>query len=510
MRSHSGGDDLLRAYINSVEYNALWDFSISEQTGNKTSTEISVEVDGQPFPVSGDIIELKDGETTLFWGTCGIPKSPEYQTGLERNIYTITCGNANTILAYRIANVAYQNYSITEIVQALYDKYIAEEGITLASISNIDVSLEVYTAADRNLQDALNELADLVGAVWEVTPDREFYFVVEENFPVFSEVISPSFLLGSGLQHTTKDYKMRTVQYISGATDYTSQQTEIYTYTEDIEAFNLVFPVANRPAISVNGDPVPTDKIGIAGIDDDTPGIAFLFTSGSATVQYVTDSEYLSIGDKVLFSYIGIFPIRISVSNSEKIAEIAEKTGTSGRREMVQIANDISTQSDAVQLAQSLLKQFETYTGEVNLWLLSDQLYRLGMSLNDVKLLTQITFDLPAFGVSGKYVIVERTLSPAYADMSDAERKFRVDLRMVDRDYIKSYGETISDLRRDINQLSIRAEDIVISVESVIETLQCTEEQQYNMDNAYYATTQIENGSLFAPCDLGNTVYPAP
>lgn len=501
---------MLKAYINGTEYNALWEFSISEQTGNKTSTDISVEVENQAIPVSGDIIELKDGDTTLFWGTCGIPESPEYQTGLERNIYTITCGNANTILSYRIVNVAYQNYTITEIVQALYDRYISAEGIILGTISNIEVTLEVYTAADLNLQDALNELADLVGAVWEISPNKEFFFIIEENFPTFPKTISPEFLLGSGLQHTTKDYKMRTVQYISGATDYTSQQIESYIYTEDLEAFNTVFPLASRPGISVNGEPVPAEKIGVSGINDETPGIVFLYTIGSTTVQYVADSNFLTIGDKVLFSYIGIFPIRISVSNSEKIAEIAAKTGTSGRREMVQIANDISTQADAVQLAQALLKQFETYTGEVNLWLLSDQLYALGMTLDDVKLLTQFTFDLPMFGVNGKYVVVERTLSPAYADMSDAERKFRVELRMVDRDYIKSYGETISDLRRDINQLSIRADDIVISVESVIETLYCNEEQEYHFANAYYATTQIENGSLFAPCDLGNPIYPSP
>lgn len=469
-----------------------------------------MEVDGQPVPVSGDIIELKDGEATLFWGTCGIPESPEYQTGLERNIYAITCGNANTILSYRIANVAYQNYTVTELVQALYDRYISAEGISLGKISAIDVTLEVYTAADLNLQDALNELADLVGAVWEVTPERTFFFVVEEDFPAFPKVISPDFLLGSGLQHTTKDYKLRTVQYISGATDYTSQQTESYTYTEELEAFNTVFPLAGRPGITVNGTPVPPEKIGLSGADEESPGVAFLYSPGSTTVAYNADSELLAAGDTVTFSYIGTFPIRISAANTEKIAEIAEKTGTSGRREMVQIANDISTQADAVQLAQSLLRQFETYTGEVNLWLLSDQLYALGMTLDDVKLLTQFTFDLPIFGVSGKYVVVERTLSPAYADMSGAEGKFRVELRMVDRDYIKSYGETISDLRRDINQLSIRAEDLVVSVESVVETLACAETQRYHTANAYYAVTQAENGSLFAPCDLGNPVYPSP
>ena len=118
---------MLTAYINGTAYQAERDFYISEQSGNKTSSEIAVLVEDQPIPVSGDIIELKDGTTTLFWGTCGIPKSPKYSTGLEQNIYRITCGNANSILANRIVNVAYQNYTVTQIVNDLYTNYISQE-----------------------------------------------------------------------------------------------------------------------------------------------------------------------------------------------------------------------------------------------------------------------------------------------------------------------------------------------------------------------------------------------
>ena len=57
----------MKALINGIEYDAQINFSISEQTGNKTSSDISVVVNNQPFPVSGDIIELKDdNENTIF------------------------------------------------------------------------------------------------------------------------------------------------------------------------------------------------------------------------------------------------------------------------------------------------------------------------------------------------------------------------------------------------------------------------------------------------------------
>ena len=502
----------LYAYINGTQYQALWDFEISEQSGNKTSTSISVLVEDQPIPVSGDIIQLVDvtdtGQTVLFWGVCGIPKSPEYQTGLEAQVYDITCGNANTILSYRIANVAYQGYTITQIVQALFNSYIVSEGITLGQISEMDLTLDVYTAKDMNLQDCLNELADYVGAVWEIRPDRSFYFLAEQDFPQFPQTMDMGFFFGGGLQSTTKDYKLRTVQYISGATDYTSTQTETYTYDGEQQAFSLVFPVASQPVITVNGETVPPDRIGVSGLSSSDPNIVFTFSFNSQVVSYNTGSNYLKQGDIVVFSYTGIFPIRVVVQNDSKIAQIAALTGTSGRREMVQLANNVTTQADAITLANSLLQQFESYTGEVKFFIFSDQLAALGMTLKDVDLLTQMTFNLPSLGIVGSYVIVERTLTPAYANMTDAENKLQVDLRLVNRDYVKSYGETISDLRRDINQLAIRADDIVVNVQSVRETEALGEQTVYSFGNVLYAETDFQNGSLFAPCDFGLPAYP--
>ena len=90
-------------YINGIEYQALRNFTITEQTGNKTLSTISVLVESQPVPVAGDVIELKDdSNNTIFWGTCGIPKSPKFSTGHETQIYEISCNNANSILANRI------------------------------------------------------------------------------------------------------------------------------------------------------------------------------------------------------------------------------------------------------------------------------------------------------------------------------------------------------------------------------------------------------------------------
>lgn len=293
--------------INGEVYETENDFSISEKSGNKTSSSVSVLVNGQPFPQAGDIIEMQNDGETFFWGTCGIPKTPKFKTGNEALLFSIKCGNANDILSYRIINVAYQGYTVTQIVQAIFNQYIVAEGITLGEISQVDITVDVYTAKDMNLQDALNELSDLVGAIWRIDENRKFWFVGEEDFPAFPQTINQSFLLGTELQKTTKNYKQRTVQYISGATENTTEQVETFLYEKDQNTFVLSFPLAKRPQISINGTPVPDEKIGIAGIDSTDPNLWFMFSYNSANVN-ITPGEFISPGDTVVFFLYWHFP----------------------------------------------------------------------------------------------------------------------------------------------------------------------------------------------------------
>lgn len=494
----------MKAFINGHFYNAEMDFDISEQIGNKTSSRISVVIEDQPFPMAGDVIELQsDDGTPIFLGTCGIPKSPKYQTGLEKKVYSITCGNANSILANRIINVAYQGETITTIIQNLFDQYISEENITLGSISNIDVKMEVYTAADFNLQDALNELADLVGAVWKVDNHKRFWFVTQEDFPKFPKVISEQFLLGTDLQHATKDYYTRTVQYVTGATDVTTQQTENYTYDGEQSGFTTVFPISQKPKMFVNGEAVPSDLIGVNGIDDKDENIAFAFSFNSQTIA-IKNKDYLEKGDVVTVQYIGMFPIRVVAYNQSKIDEVAALTGTSGKREQVYLAADIATMSDAMQLAQSLLNQFSEATGEVTFWLLQSQIEALGLSVSDLDIFTQITFDLPSLGINGDYVITERSLSL----YSLPTENYKISVKLCNRNYLKSYGETISALYRDISQLYVRQDEIVINQPNFAEKESLTEDFQFGLSIPHQCIGSVMYGQLFNPQSFTQWWYP--
>ena len=134
---------MIQAYINNIPYDMTRDFLLTDMVGNKSTSEITVRVDDQPLPRAGDMVEIKDDDTVLFWGMLGIPQSPKYTTGNEWRVYTMTAGSANAFLSRRIINEAFKRYTVSEIVRVLFDNYIAEEGITLGA--------EVYRNFDSRL-----------------------------------------------------------------------------------------------------------------------------------------------------------------------------------------------------------------------------------------------------------------------------------------------------------------------------------------------------------------------
>ena len=510
---------MLRIYINETEYErAETNFQISDKIGNVTSSDIGVLVEpGMQVPRAGDMVEIIEDSTMerVFWGICGIPKSPAFSTGNEPRLYRITCGNANSILGRRIVNVAYQGYTVTEIIQRYFENYISMEGIALGLISDIDVEIEIYTAANYNLQVALDELAELVGATWQITTDREFYFVAEADFPKFPRVIDMDFLLGTDLQETTNGRKLRTVQYIAGATDITDTQEEKFNYTGDQQTFVTSFALIREPEIFVNGVQVPPALVGINGIDDNNPNILFSFSFASQVISYKGD-DFLAAGDEVKIVYVGQFPIRIAAYNDEKIQEIAEHTGTSGFIEDVYIASNVKTSADANQLAQSLIAQFENVTSELKWWMRSDQLRELGaangleLDIDSVRVLMQMSFNLPEFGIVGDYVIVERRLTLISPEVDNFEDGVRIDLKLANRDYLKSYAQVLSDLRRNVNQLMIRNEDVVVQSSYVVERKGLAEDVQTGEGTAHRPVATITNGAAFAPSAFDFSFLPTP
>jgi hypothetical protein len=479
---------VIMAYIGGIAYKLAADYTISEQAANKIASNISVILDaGQPIPQSGEIIEIRDDDVgeVYFLGVCGIPKSPKYSSPYDVKTYSITCSNANGILARRVVNVAYQGYTVSQIVQGLFDEYISKEGFTLGAISDVPIKINIYTAADYGLQYCLDELAEYVSGAWYCTNDRKFYFIAEEDFEPFPRTIDKDFLPITALEIKVKDTDLRTSQTISGGRSETAEQQEEFTYNGDDNNFTLSFSLSKKPGISINGTDVPPERIGVKGLNDTDSSYMFLFAFDSAVLSYNTlyagtSPPPLAVGDVLQVRYVGFYPIRAVVQNAGAIAEIAAKTGTSGIIDNVKIDKTVRDLDDAVRLGNALLENYGATRTEISGWFTVLEAQKMGLQFSDFALLRRWRFNLPEYGVVGDFVLTERTLAP-FIKCGGVEN-LKMTLKLVDRAYLRSYGQIFDELSKATSQLSIREDDVIIDVKVTTEERVLAEDTETNND----------------------------
>lgn len=521
---------MLYAYINTLvngqvvetRYKMATDFDLTEQTANQTQTNIKLLVeDGQPFPRANDIIEVRDDEddTVYFYGVAAIPKSPKYTHLHDPKLYTIACRNGNGILARRVVNLAMQKKYIHEVVQYIFDNYIAQEGFSLGTISTTAVKLDKYTASDMRLDLALDELAGYVGGTWTVTNDKKFNFIAQGDFLPFAHTINRDFVIGADIQRVEKDIDMRTVQIVKGMQEKTSAQTESFTYDGETNVFPTNYPVAEMPQIMVGQKVVSGDSIGTVGLDTNK---AFVFTYNASGIQYNPMTIYftdgttgtLASGDTVTVVYVGLYRIRVTRRNQAMVTEIALKTGTSGMIEAVELNNTVTTRSDAAKYADGFLTQFSQSQNEVTFWDYERHLADMGVSLSDLQLHTKLTINLPEIDIVGDYVITERKIRPVLRKVGGENiyEGLRIDFKLKDRAFMKSYADVMNDYQKDKATLTIRGDDVVLDATEIDDSVAFDENTALGLNyfNPIYPTCNTQyaaNNELASPVALPDSMY---
>lgn len=521
---------MLFAYINTLvggqvvetRYKMATDFDLTEQTANQAQTNIKLLIeDGQPFPKANDIVEVRDSEdgTIYFYGVAAIPKSPKYGSIYDPKLYTIACRNGNGILARRVVNLALQKKYIHEVVQYIFDNYIAQEGVTLGVISTTAIKLDKYTASDMRLDLSLDELAGYVEGTWCVTNNKVFNFIAQGDFVPFAHTIDANFFIGADIQRTEKDIDMRTVQIVKGMQEKTAAQTESSTYDGEENTFPTNFPIAEMPTIKVGDKTVANTSIGVVGLDSNK---AFIFTYNASGVQYnpmvvhFTDgtSAALASGDVVTIIYVGLYRIRVTRRNQSMVTEIALKTGTSGMIEAVELNNSVTTRSDAAKYADSFLAQFSQSQNEITFWDYERHLASMGISLSDLPLHTLLTFNLPEIDIVGDFVIVERKIKPVLRKIGGVNvyEGLRVDFKLKDRAYMKSYADVLNDYKKDKATLTIRGDDVIVDATEIDDSVAMGEGVSVDLKyfNPIYATCATQfaaNNELASPVALPDSMY---
>jgi hypothetical protein len=452
----------IKILIGTVEYRATDTYSISQQMGAISST--TLDVVGTPAPLSMQDITILIDNVPFFWGIIQTVGSPSYSSGKEVQKYRLTVQSGEVVLQNRLASEAYEGTTFThEIVQDLFTKYIAGEGVTLGEISTTDYSYEGYNISFTQLSQIIQELADDIGGSWYISADKKFYFLTRQ---AFVQIAAPEHI--TDLKLDEEKGQLRTVQNITGSTEDTGQQTENAVWLTDQSSWLLGYAVSKIGGFTINAG---IAGYGVLGVDDSDVSKTFLYQIGSNIITLNPSATIKpAAGQICVCVYTGYYDILCTESNDSLQAEIAALNGTSGKIENVYTDETLLNFADADAKAISLLAQY----GEREKTL-SCRLH----DINDSAPLVMWAIDKPALGIVGQFAITERTIN------SFGVNDVWCSVTLKNKNFFARYGQVL------VNKKKTVGKDVKVYKNSSVSDLLYVSDV-VNIDNAgllYYPTS---------------------
>lgn len=433
----------LRLYIGGTEYRTTDRYNIREQVGQTATAQVFALLGENDLPVTQQRLQIreKDGVTVVYTGIIQSIDPPQWSTGFETYLLTLNVKSLDIIFDNRIVNEAFENMTTTDIVDQLFDTYLLEENLTKGTIGTFGRSYEKYIASGLTLRKVLNELGDSVSAAARIDENGEFTFTASDEF---QEVTPPTHL--SKLRKAEDGSGLVTVQRLTGASEETSLLTESTTWAANQSQFTLGYQVSSVSGVTINGSPA---GVGLRGVDESDPAITFLWRYGENNITVNPDATTKpATSDIVAVVYYGFFGIEIISENEVLKTEIAELAGTSGKIESMVIDSSITTFDDGQDRADDLLAQKGTREETISGFYVSDT-----FSLSSLLNLWELSY--PDIDIEGRYVIVERKIIDFGPD------QYKITIKAKNKNFYSRYGTVLEKNDTQVNNLSIRTDDLV-------------------------------------------------
>lgn len=446
----------LSCFINDVEYKMSRRFDIREQVGQPSFTSIEVKLESNPLPVTHTLVELKENGSPFYCGLINNVDTPIYSTTFETDIVPLQLISFDTIFTRRLVSGVFTNKNTHEIVTEIFNEYLVEEGLTLGTIEVFDRLYENYVVPNLRMSDVFQELGDDVGAVAKISVDKVFSFVSKNNFPT---ITPPTKISRLRLSESGQDLK--TIQRISGAKAETSLQTKVVTWVSGQTNILLGYQLSQEPSITIDAVPV---EVGQLGIDDNNVDKTFLWAAGNNTVV-LNDNATVKPdpGDIVSTIFRGFYNIDIISENEDLKTEIAGISGTSGKIESILIDTSITSETDGESLGDNLLAEKGQREKTVTL---------MCKDITSSSLLNSWPLNYPDLNIQDTFIVVERTIR----DFVDDE--YMINVKLKNRGFYSRYGTSFNKNTKEINNLSVRTDDLILKTSNIIETIQIVDEVQ--------------------------------
>ena len=274
-----------------------------------------VDLPGTAVYYQGQPVQIYDPDSVLvFGGVIDTPETGRYAPSGEL-LHPIRCADYHYFADKRLVAESYEDKTCGFIVDDIYDKYLAAEGIT---IGNIELGATLVEAIFNYVRvtDVYDALAEKAGMIWFIDEQKALYFQDRATTPAPWTLTGDDIEKHSGrLSGANPLYRNR--QYIRGGRGTTAVQTETFTGDGVTVAFTVGFPLERVPTVTVNA---VGQTVGIKGID---VAKQCYWNKGDATITFAAAPGAVA----VVIQYYGQFNILVL---AEDIGEIAAKKAIEG------------------------------------------------------------------------------------------------------------------------------------------------------------------------------------
>ena len=389
---------MINVYINGEQrpdLRVITGGSLEQTEAHVTSSSVSIALDiGSADLREYDYIRFSENSTTIFAGTIlSIAQRDFGNPTLLYKVYDLVLASNADYLANVFVDMSFPSgASVTQILMGnhqgdtWYDSTLGEfygivpvrvanEGIatgTIDDFSNVVLSDPAYLWG-QPVSSVLDQLADVAGGWWEVTPDKVFNMrltssrqtapmALTESADAYDvQVARDAYTMYSAVRVVGGDGKGQYDEYQIRKNGVTGLRFERISDTVirsryPLFSINTVYNIgSNRPAN------VPyVVKVGFEGIDNDNPecqalmnygGYEITLKEGYAWLNITSDTSYIQVNGNLLIQ------VYSRLIDSDIAAQIREQRGGTGIIEYVIEDESITDFSDAALTAEAFLRQ---------------------------------------------------------------------------------------------------------------------------------------------------------
>lgn len=417
--------------------------SLEQTSEHASSSDITIRVPADADPIKEcDYIQIYDGDTIIYAGTVlkceqeGFPITPPWRlytlslasnSDLVASIY-VDLGfpqdaNINQILFGNLSGSENYDPSLPQFV-GIFNARIQTEGISLGTVddfSDYTLSEGAYLWG-RTVLDVLDELAEIAGAWWEITPGKVFNMCFSNNRPKCNFQLTPEtqvFDLSVSQDALTFYSACRviggqgeipakgtgTISVVASLPSSALPNSQ-YIVWKDEKTLVSNLPLARigviRQSPYSSGFPGAVN-VGYSGINDDDPNYQALMTYGGTEITMKDEvGSFLNpatSGNSVIcIETYFLTDVFARIVDGDLTKEISDSRGGSGIVEYVLEDDTIKTFSAASLAALGFLASYAKKAVSISF-----------SSFIPCEIGAELSCDLPYYSVTGAYQITQIT-----------------------------------------------------------------------------------------------------